>query len=64
MKNIFSASELTPELHDFTNQRQAGQQPTAPSCNPTLPVSELAPLPEAIERIAEIAAPTSPIRGR
>lgn len=65
MKNVFSTTEPEVQVDPaFHNQPQAGPGPTAPSCNPTLPVSELAPLPEAIERIAEIAAPTSPIRGR
>jgi hypothetical protein len=46
----------------FANQAQAqrGGTPTAPSCNPSVPTHHApVPLPAAIERIAEIAAPGS-----
>ena len=39
MKNIFSQVEPSVEVHEaFAAQRQAGEQPQAPSCVPVVPV--------------------------
>jgi len=42
MENIFSATEVMPELDpSFGNQRQSGQQPSVPSCTPSLPAPSI-----------------------
>jgi hypothetical protein len=73
MKNIFSASEETPQVDPaFHNQPQAGPGPTAPSCNPNVPGNLRVPLPTPDrEGMAEVSAPHSavgpaiwPTRGR
>jgi hypothetical protein len=47
-KNDFELTAVDPA---FAAQRQAGEQPTAPACDPSLPVRELVPLNPAMERI-------------
>jgi hypothetical protein len=58
VKNAFSTEERTPEMHDFINQVQAGQQPTAPPCNPTLERAHI-PLAPKFEALARRSAPGS-----
>ena len=51
--------EKTPVVHEaFSSQPQAGQQPSAPSCNPKLPAPapELVPLTPKMEELVEHAA--------
>lgn len=63
MKNFFSADEPNMVVEpEFSNQPQRGTVPTAPACNPHLPVSAPVPLPPPLERIAQHAAPHSPIK--
>jgi hypothetical protein len=62
VKNVFSASEETPQVDPaFHNQPQAGPGPTAPSCNPNVPGNPRVPLPTHVEGVAEIAAPHSAV---
>jgi hypothetical protein len=42
---MFSADEPSPQVSpDFSQQRQAGEQPQAPSCVPIVPVHAPVPL--------------------
>jgi hypothetical protein len=53
MKNIFSTSETVPEVDPvFSTQRQPGALPTAPGCNPHLPVTAPVRLNPVAERVA------------
>jgi hypothetical protein len=45
VKNIFSADEPIRQVEpEFSQQRQAGEQPQAPSCVPIVPVHPPVPL--------------------
>jgi hypothetical protein len=56
MKNIFSTGETVPEVDlAFSTQRQPGALPTAPGCNPHLPVTAPVELNPIAERVAEHA---------
>jgi hypothetical protein len=65
VKNIFSASEESPEV-DPAFEQQASQQrgtlPVAPSCNPVLPAHPQVQINPMVERIAERSAPGSAVR--
>jgi hypothetical protein len=67
VKNIFSVNEEQPSVDpSFATQAQAqaGGSPRAPSTPAILPPHSLVPLPDPLEQIARIAAPTSPFERR
>jgi hypothetical protein len=49
----FDPTDVDPA---FATQHQAGAQPTAPTCNPHLPVRELVPLNPALQEVVDHAS--------